>query len=250
MKIIVLGAAGRMGREVIRQIENKRDLFTLVGAIEHSDHRHLGCDAGSLAGIVDKGVIISDVLSEKVLLGSDIWIDFSLPKGVAGHLKLAQKYGKAIVIGSTGLSSEDLVLIDELARTIPILKAANFSLGINILMRLVEVASKAVGDDFKIDIFEAHHKDKKDAPSGTALSLGAAIKGVNDTVDIDYHSLRGGDITGDHTVIISGEGERLELKHQAHSRATFACGALQAACHLNCSPPGIYSMRDVIEAKV
>ncbi len=266
-RIAMMGAAGRMGKAIIRCLLTEQvPGLTLVGAIDHADSPFIGEDAGTVAGASAAGVPIGadwDSISDH----PDVVIDFSHPAALAGTAARLTEWGCGWVIGTTGLGAEQQQAIDAAAKKIPVVIAPNMSLGINLLLQLVEDAARALKDrGYDIEIVERHHRRKKDAPSGTALGLGeAAARGVEWALDdvachgrsgmseqerpdqqIGFHAIRGGDFVGDHTVIYAAEGESLELSHRATSRDTFAIGALQAAAWLKQRAAGRYSMRDVL----
>lgn len=263
MRLIVSGAAGRMGRMVVRTI-HELDGFKLSGALERDDLPWLGQDPALLAGCPASGLkIVADPLP--LLLGADAIIDFSLPAASVALAGLAAQARIADVIGTTGLSDDDLEKIDAAARHAPIVRSGNMSVGVNLLAALTRRAASALGPDFDIEILEMHHRMKVDAPSGTALLLGEAaaqgrgvslkdhsargrdgLTGARRKGDVGFASLRGGTVVGDHSVIFAGEGERIVLSHHAEDRALFARGALHAALWAKDRKPGLYSMADVL----
>ena len=263
MRIIVSGAAGRMGRMAVRTIHESNG-FKLMGAVERDDSPWLGQDPALLAGCPASGLkIVADPLP--LLLGAEAIIDFSSPAASVALAALAAQARIVDVIGTTGLSDDDLDKIDAAARHAPIVRSGNMSVGVNLLAALTRRAASALGPDFDIEIVETHHRMKVDAPSGTALLLGeAAAQGrgvsLNDNSvrgrdgmtgprragDIGFASLRGGTVVGDHSVIFAGEGERVVLSHQAEDRALFARGALRAVIWAKDRKPGLYSMADVL----
>jgi 4-hydroxy-tetrahydrodipicolinate reductase len=265
LKIIVIGAAGRMGRHLVSCITRSNDM-TLCGAVEYSESPFLNQDAGTVAGISPVGVnIISDISA--VIENADAVIDFSTGN-VLENTKLAVKNGAAAVIGTTALSDEavnELKLLAENGGRI--VMAPNMSVGVNLLFHLTQKVA-ALLNDYDIEIVEMHHRRKKDAPSGTAVRLGEcaaagrnlsyqenAVHGRNGIVgertdnEIGMHAVRGGDVVGDHTVIFATDGERVELTHKASSRDTFAMGALKAVRFLTEAEPGFYDMQDVLGLK-
>jgi 4-hydroxy-tetrahydrodipicolinate reductase len=238
----ILGAAGRMGRAI-------------GGAAETS--------GAAVAGGVDRdGAIVGEHATAAALAAAcDVLVDFSAPSALAGHLDAARGAGRPIVVGTTGLTGEHHALIDAAAREIPVLQAANMSLGVNLLAGLVEHAAARLGADWDIEVLEMHHRHKVDAPSGTALLLGEAAargrgvplgvpdldrNGKRQEGAIGFATLRGGSVAGDHMVILAAEGERIELGHRAENRAIFARGALKAALWLIGKAPGRYTMADVL----
>jgi 4-hydroxy-tetrahydrodipicolinate reductase len=263
LDLIVCGAAGRMGRTVIR-LAHESGSVRVVGAIEDSANPEVNKDAGELAGVGKIGVPITTELLP-LLKGQVIVIEFSTPAATLEHASLAAKKKIPIVIGTTGSDQKQLAAIKKLAHQTPVLLSANMSLGVNLLISLVGKVAKTLGDDYDVEIIEAHHHFKKDAPSGTALALGRAVaeglrrdfdqvavsgrKGIvgeRGKKEIALLSVRAGDIVGDHTVIFGGIGERIEFIHRAHSRDTFAQGALRAARWLAMQKNGLYSMQDVL----
>ncbi len=264
MKIGVLGCAGRMGRAVMAELLASEDL-RLAGGVEQAGHPALGQDLGVLAGADPLGLAVS--ADDRALIGgADVVIEFSSPAATVAHAELAAKHGTGHVIGTTGLSAAEEQIIRAAAGQTAILRAANMSLGINLLLGLAEQVARALGPDaFDIEILELHHKHKVDAPSGTALALGAAaargrgvdliavadrgrdgLTGARRPGAIGFAALRGGDAVGDHSVIFAGAGERLELTHRASDRAIYARGAVRAARWLHGRPPGLYGMAEVL----
>ncbi len=236
----------------------------VVGAIEFPGSPQLDKDAGELAGVGRIGVPLNPELAP-LLKGEVVVIEFSTPQATLEHARLAAEKKIPIVIGTTGSDQKQLDAIKTLARRTPILLSANMSLGVNLLVSLLGKVAKTLGDDYDVEIIEAHHRFKKDAPSGTAIAMGRAIanglnrdldnvgvsgrKGIvgeRTTQEIALLSVRAGDIVGDHTVVFGGIGERLEFIHRAHSRETFAHGALRAAQWLAKQKPGLYGMQDVL----
>ncbi len=264
MRLLVTGAAGRMGRMLIRSIFEAPGV-TLGGALERPGSPALGQDAGIVAGLATPaGVAISDD-PLPLLLNVDGIVDFSVPGATVEMAGLAAQARIAHVIGTTGLSDDNLRQIAAAARHAPIVRSGNMSLGVNLLAELVRAGARALGEGFDIEIVEMHHRMKVDAPSGTALLLGEAAaegRGINlaehsargrDGVtgarrkgDIGFASLRGGTVVGDHSVIFAGEGERIVLSHHAEDRDVFARGALKAALWARGQKPGLYSMADVL----
>jgi 4-hydroxy-tetrahydrodipicolinate reductase len=261
--IIVCGAAGRMGSTLVRLI-HESGAMKVVGAIEFAASPQLKKDAGEIAGVGSIGVPITAQLSP-LLKGQVVVIEFSTPAATLEHVRLAAEKKIPVVIGTTGSDPNQLAEIKKLSRRMPILLSANMSLGVNLLVSLLGKVASTLGDDYDVEIIEAHHRFKKDAPSGTALALGHSVaQGLNRDLDkvgvsgrkgivgertkqeIAMLSVRAGDIVGDHTVIFGGIGERLEFIHRAHSRETFAHGALRAAQWLAKQKPGLYGMQDVL----
>lgn len=261
-RIAVLGAAGRMGRAVIQAAATAG--LPLGAAFERAGTAELQRDAGELAGLEAAGVRIgSDVRA--ALADFDVLVDFTRPEGTLAALEACVEGGRGMVIGTTGFSAEQQAAIEAAAQRIAIVKAGNFSLGVNLCLQLLEQASAALGDGFDVEVVEAHHKHKVDAPSGTALMMGEAVArgagkslaehavyeryghtGARPRGAIGFSTVRGGDVVGDHTVMFLGDGERVEITHKASSRLNFAHGAVRAAQWLQGRAPGLYSMRDVI----
>ncbi len=262
-KIIVLGAAGRMGKRVVSCALNYPEI-DIIGGIEQTGSDAVGKDIGEIAGIGKISVSIGDSLPE-IIDRADVCIDFTHHSSTIALLPVIIEHRKPCVICTTGFDDKELGKIKDAAGKIPILLSPNMSVGVNLLFDLVgEVAAK-LGDEYNIEIVEAHHNRKKDSPSGTAAKLAAIAaesRGLDMTRDgvygrkgmvgerrpgeIGVHAVRAGDIVGEHTVIFAGPGERIELTHRAHSRDTFANGALKAAIFIVGKTPGIYSMKDVL----
>lgn len=262
-RIAVIGAGGRMGRRIMEVIHNDEELV-LVGAVDRPGGRYVGLDAGELAGVGRNGLAVTDH-PEAVLTRADVVIDFSLPEATGAVVATCQAQGVPLVIGTTGLSRVEQDAVERLAASVGVVQAANYSTGVTLLTALVEQSARALGETVDIEIIEAHHRHKVDAPSGTALRLGEAAAravgrdleecavygreghtGPRDRQTIGFETIRGGDIVGEHTVFFAGEGERLELTHRASSRLTFATGAVRAGQWLVGRPPGLYTMRDVL----
>lgn len=263
-RIAVLGAAGRMGRAVI-QAAGANDAVRLGAALERPGAKEIGQDAAALAGLEPADVLIGTDLAAG-LADFDVLVDFTRPEATLATLATCARGAKAMVIGTTGFTAEQEARIAEAARSIPIVKAGNFSIGVNLCLKLLEQAAAALGESFDVEVVEAHHKHKVDAPSGTALMMGQAVargagKNLKDVAvyareghtgarpagAIGFSTIRGGDVVGDHTVLFLGEGERVEIAHRASSRMNFATGAVRAAAWVAGRKPGLYSMRDVID---
>jgi 4-hydroxy-tetrahydrodipicolinate reductase len=261
--IIVCGVGGRMGGTVVRAIQQS-PVFKLVAAIDKPGSARLGKDAGEISAAGHLGIAITDKL-EPALQSNIVIVDFTNPEASLGFLQSAAKKRTPIAIATTGFTAKQHVEIKRLARRTPTLVSANTSLGVNVLVSLLGQAAKMLGDDYDVEIIEAHHRFKKDAPSGTALALGGSVAsaldrdlakvaingrrgivGERSNKEIALLSVRAGDIVGEHTVIFGGIGERLEFIHRAHSRDTFARGALRAAQWLAKKKPGLYGMQDVL----
>jgi 4-hydroxy-tetrahydrodipicolinate reductase len=263
MKIAVMGAAGRMGRELIRAIMAEPGC-SISGATEMAGSPVVGKDIGVLAGLEPLGLAVS-ADAPAVIAAADVIVDFTIPKASVEFARLAAASRTAAVIGTTGFDTAADAAIADAAKETAIVKAGNMSLGVNLLVALARQAAAALGNDFDIEIVEMHHRMKVDAPSGTALMLGeAAASGrgitledravrVRDGVtgprrrgDIGFATLRGGSVVGEHTVIFAGEGERIEITHRATDRGIFARGAVKAAVWTQGRMPGLYDMKDVL----
>jgi 4-hydroxy-tetrahydrodipicolinate reductase len=263
IKVIVNGAAGRMGGRLISLLKDSAAL-SLAGAIERKGHVSIGEDAGEVAGCGPMGVPIGDDFSAVVGHG-EVTIDFSSPMATLEHLRTATQHRRAMVIGTTGLSAQDLGELRALARQIPCVFSPNMSVGVNVIYKLIAEMAKTFGEDYDIEVIEAHHRLKKDAPSGTALKMAEILaKAVSRDLDqvgvytrkgligerkpgeIGIQTIRAGDIVGDHTVLFGGMGERVEVTHRVQSRDTFARGALRAARWVVKQPAGLYDMLDVL----
>lgn len=263
MNVVVAGAAGRMGRAILAALRLETDL-ALVAALEREGHPTLGQDAGTLAGGEPWGVVVDDRPKKTVSRG-DVVIDFSHPTCTLMCIATARRENKPMVIGTTGFSEGENALIQKAARKIPIVLSPNMGIGVNVLYKLIAEAAAALGPAYDAEIVETHHRDKKDAPSGTALRMGEVIAHARGTTlarvgrfarhgvigpradgEIGVMSLRAGDVVGAHTVLFAGPGERIELAHHAHSRDYFARGALRAARWIVGQTPGCYTMMDVL----
>ncbi len=259
--INVVGARGRMGIALIQAIMASEDL-TLGSAVDRSGGPGIGQDAGRIAGIPDLGIRVTDDLAPQ---RGSIVVDFSLPEATANNIRICHEQGIPLVLGTTGLSQETEALLVEASRTIPVVFAANFSVGVTVLSRLAGVAAKALGPKWDAEMFELHHRHKRDAPSGTALRIGHAVatateRNFEDVVvttrsgskqqrqdkQIGVIGLRGGDSVGEHTLMFLADGERIELIHRAGDRGIFARGALRAARWASGAKPGLYDMVDVL----
>lgn len=263
VRAAVAGIGGRMGSR-IAQLIRETDGIQLVGGFEHPQHPQRGKDIAQIIGGDATGMTVSGSI-EDVLPLADVVIDFTTAAVSLAHLKSAVSAKKAMVIGSTGFSADQLEQAKELARTTPCVLTPNMSMGVNILFKLVSDAARLLGKDFDVEIIEAHHRFKKDAPSGTAVKLAQIVaQSLNRNLDevgvyarhgiigerteqeIGIQTLRGGDIVGEHTVLFAGLGERIELTHRAHSRDNFARGAIHAAQWVINQPPGLYDMQQVL----
>ncbi|WP_070884264.1 4-hydroxy-tetrahydrodipicolinate reductase [Pseudomonas sp. D2-3] len=266
MRIAVTGAAGRMGKNLIEAV-HQADGVVLGAAVARSTSTLLGADAGELAAVGKLGVALSGSL-ESVLDGFDVLIDFTHPSVTLENLEICRRAGKAMVIGTTGFSAAEKQLLVEAGREIPIVFAANFSVGVNLCLKLLDTAARVLGDDVDIEVLEAHHRHKVDAPSGTALRMGEVVAnalgrdlekvavygregqtGARQRETIGFATVRAGDVVGDHTVLFAADGERVEITHKASSRMTFAKGAVRAASWLQGRSPQLYDMQDVLGLK-
>jgi 4-hydroxy-tetrahydrodipicolinate reductase len=265
-RIAVMGAAGRMGKTLIEAVQQAPGAG-LTAAVDRPDSTLVGADAGELAAIGRIGVPLSGDL-DRVVDEFDVLIDFTHPTVTLKNLAFCRKHGKAMIIGTTGFSVEEKQLLAEAGKDIPIVFAANFSVGVNLCLKLLDTAARVLGDDVDIEITEAHHRHKVDAPSGTAVRMGEVIAdalgrdlkkvavygregqtGARDRETIGFATVRAGDIVGDHTVLFAAEGERVEITHKASSRMTFAKGAVRAALWLDGREPGLYDMQDVLDLR-
>lgn len=265
MKIGILGASGRMGRLLIGEVLANKGLCSLGGVADIKGHPDIGKDAGTLVHLPPCGICVTED-ARAVFRDSNVVIDFTLPDATATHAALAHEFGKPLVVGTTGLNNIEIASLETAAKKTAIVYSANYSLGVNLLTALVEMAAAKLSAAYDIEIFEAHHRHKKDAPSGTAYMLGkAAARGrgidleammvparfgpVGERVpgSIGFSVFRGGDVVGEHTVTLAGPGERIELAHKATDRTIFAKGALKAALWVVDKKPGLYSMRDVLD---
>jgi 4-hydroxy-tetrahydrodipicolinate reductase len=263
IRALVTGAAGRMGQEIARLIQETEGI-ALAGAVERPGHAALGRDAGEVAGVGRVGVRVTENL-EEALSSVDVVIDFTSASASMAHLDAVCRAGKAIVIGSTGLSAAQRGTIRDRAPEAQVFQAPNMSIGVNVLIEVVADVARLLGDGYDVEISETHHRFKKDAPSGTALALAESVAAALDRnldaeavygrrgligerphQQIGIHALRAGDVVGDHTVLFGGLGERIEITHRASSRETFARGAIRAALWLPQQPKGLYGMRDLL----
>lgn len=263
IRVAIAGAGGRMGRQLIQAVAQIEGVV-LGAAFERSGSSLLGADAGELAGIGKTGVIVSESL-EQAKNSFDVFVDFTRPEGTLTHLAFCLQNQKKMIIGTTGFDESGKQAINKAAQQIGIVFAANYSVGVNVLLKLLEKASKVMGDYTDIEIIEAHHRHKVDAPSGTALAMGEVIAdtlgrdlskcavycreghtGERPRDAIGFATIRAGDIIGEHTAIFADIGERVEITHKASSRMTFANGAIRAAAWIANQPVGLYDMRDVL----
>lgn len=262
-RIGIIGAAGRMGQMNIRQVTETEGCI-ISGATEGPGNPALGKDAGELAGVGALGVALTDDAAA-MIANVDAVIDFTVPEATVETARLAAQAGAALIAGTTGLTPEQEEEIVKAARHIPVVRAANMSVGVTLLAALTEQVASTLGIDYDIEILEMHHRHKVDAPSGTALALGEAAArgrkvvlgdvkqavrdgytGARTPGDIGFATLRGGDIAGEHEVIFAADGERVILSHKASSRQVFAVGAVRAALWTHNQPPGLYNMRNVL----
>ncbi len=265
-KIAVTGAAGRMGRNLIEAVR-QAEAAELSAAIDRPDSSLIGADAGELAGLGRIGVpLVGDLGS--VVESFDVLIDFTHPSVTLKNLEVCRRAGKAMIIGTTGFTGEERQQLAAAAQEIPIVFAANFSVGVNLCLKLLDTAARVLADEVDIEIIEAHHRHKVDAPSGTALRMGEVVAnalgrdlqrvavygregqtGARARETIGFATVRAGDVVGDHTVLFAADGERVEITHKASSRMTFAKGAVRAALWLEQQPAGLYDMQDVLGLK-
>jgi len=265
-RIAVTGAIGRMGKMLVEAVAQANDA-TLGAAIVLPDSTLIGADIGEVCGLGANGVKIVGQLNE-VIDDFDVLIDFTAPDATLANAELCAQHGKGIVVGTTGFSPDEESELLGYAHKLAMCKAANFSTGVNVCLNLLEKAAEILGDDYDVEVYEAHHRHKVDAPSGTALAMGESVaKGLNRNLrevaiygregqtgarereTIGFATVRGGDVVGDHTVMFLGDGERVEITHKASSRMSFARGAVRAAAWLSSRGEGLYEMRDVLNLK-
>lgn len=261
-RIAVAGASGRMGQMLIEAIRSAEDC-SLAGALDMAGSAAIGQDASAFLGHISSVLITGDLRAG--LSNSRTLIDFTRPEGTLAHLKVCRELGVSAVIGTTGFTEAQKAEITAAAREIAIMMAPNMSVGVNVTLKLLEMATKALANGYDIEIIEAHHRHKVDAPSGTALKMGeviaealgrdlkdcavydrSGVTGERDPSSIGFASIRGGDIVGDHTVLFAGAGERIEISHKSASRSTYAQGSLRAVRYLASQKPGLYDMFDVL----
>jgi 4-hydroxy-tetrahydrodipicolinate reductase len=262
MKIAIAGATGRMGKMLIEAILNASDA-QLVGALEHGSCTQLGEDAGAFLGKKTGVLITADIA--QALSDAEFLIDFTRPEGTMAHLAVAEKTATKMIIGTTGLSAEQIASLKKASEKLAIVFAPNMSVGVNATFKLLELAAKMLNQGYDIEIIEAHHRHKVDAPSGTALKMGEVIAdalgeklddvavyareghtGERKEGSIGFATIRGGDIVGDHTVLFAGDGERIEISHKSSSRQSYAQGSFRAARFLQSQVAGLYDMQDVL----
>ena len=263
VRIAVTGAAGRMGRMLVAAVAGRED-SVLAAAVERPGSPAIGDDAGTLAGIAPLAVPVGDDLAA-VIAAVDVVIDFTTPEATRDHAAIAARAGRGLVVGTTGLGEAELAALEAAAERAAVVRAPNFSVGVNLTLRLLALAAEVLGDDVDVEIVEMHHRHKVDAPSGTALRMGEVVAaargrplpdlaehgregrtGARDRARIGFHALRGGDVVGDHTIVFAADGERLEITHRASDRAGFAAGAVRAAVWAARREPGAYDMDDVL----
>jgi 4-hydroxy-tetrahydrodipicolinate reductase len=263
INVAVTGAAGRMGRTLIQALTDG-DGVSLGAALERPGHDRVGTDAGELAGLGRLGLPVSDDLAA-LIDEFDTLIDFSVPESTLAALEVCRAASRRMVIGTTGFDADGLAAIEAAAGEIPIVMAPNMSVGVNVVFKLIETAAAILGDDVDVEITEAHHRDKIDAPSGTAVRMGEILAetlgrdletdavydrhgttGPRARRSIGFQSIRGGDLVGEHTVMFAGTGERIEITHRASSRSNFAFGAVRAVRWLADKPPGLYNMQQIL----
>jgi len=266
VRIAVAGAAGRMGSR-ITALSKEYDGLQLSGAFERKGHKDAGKDIGIITGIGDTGVKLADS-PEAVIDNVDLIISFTTVEASLEHLRLASSKGKAMVIGTTGFTKDNLKEVSALTKKVPCVMASNMSMGVNLLLKVLQDIARVLGDGYDVEIVEAHHRMKKDAPSGTALKMAQVIadalnRNLDDVAvyarkgiigerkpkEIGIQTIRAGDIVGEHTVMFGGLGERIEIIHKVSSRDTFARGALRAALWVYGKPAGLYDMQDVLGLK-
>jgi 4-hydroxy-tetrahydrodipicolinate reductase len=263
MRIAILGADGRMGRALVRAVIAGGPEAKLTAATERAGSPALGHDAGVVATGQPLGVAIAEGVPAAG--AADVWIDFTVPAATVAYTEAAVAAGAALVVGTTGLAPEQRAAVERAAKKVPVVFAANYSIGVNVMLKLIADAAQTLGPTYDLEIVETHHRAKRDAPSGTALRLAEALAeatgrdlgadaryerhgeiGPRPPAQIGLQTLRGGDVVGDHTVHFLGTGDRLEITHRASSRDTFAAGAVRAALWLEGRPAGLYDMRSVL----
>ncbi|MCX7113068.1 MAG: 4-hydroxy-tetrahydrodipicolinate reductase [Proteobacteria bacterium] len=266
MKVGIVGAAGRMGQTLIKACLETEGV-ELAAAVEHKDSPAVGKDAGEVAGLPRCGLTVGSAL-EAVINEVDALIDFTRPEATLANLELCRRHGKHLIIGTTGFTAEQKSRINQAAETVAVVMAPNFSVGVNLTLKILEMATRVMGEYTDIEIIEAHHRHKVDAPSGTAIRMGEVvaktlgrdlkdcavygregITGARDRKTIGFSTIRAGDIVGEHTVMFADEGERVEISHKASSRMTFAKGAVRAALWLADKDKGLFDMQDVLGLK-
>lgn len=263
IRVIVDGACGRMGKMIVQGVVQQEDM-QIVGAIEYAGNPQIGEDVGEVAGVGPLGVSVGGNLSS-ILGEADVVIEFTTPGATIENLRSVVEADKAMVIATTGFADEELAQVHELAAQISCVMAPNMSVGVNVMLQAIQVVAKALGDDYDVEVIEAHHNQKVDSPSGTALRIAEVladaldrklpevgvygrhgIVGKRPRKEIAIHAIRGGDIAGDHTVLFAGAGERIEVTHRAHSREAFARGAIRAARWVVNAPKGLHDISEVL----
>ena len=264
IRVAVTGAAGRMGKTLIQAISDSDDLV-LGAAFERTGGADVGRDAGEVAGVGKLSVAIVD-RPEHELDAFDVVIDFTAPAATLALAETCRTAGKAMVVGTTGFTPDQLRTLHAASADLPLFMAPNMSVGVNLVFKLIEIAARALGDSVDVEVIEAHHRHKVDAPSGTAVRMGEVlaealdrdletdaiygrqgITGARDRKTIGFSTIRGGDIVGEHTVLYAGDGERIEITHRAQSRMNFAQGALRAVRFVTGQPAGLYDMQGLLE---
>lgn len=262
--VVVCGAMGRMGRAILGVLAGRPAGLDLAAAVEAEGHPLLGRDAFEAAGVGRAGVAVTADF-RRAIASADVAIDFSSAAASVRHAAEAAAAGRPIVVGSTGFSAEQSKAVAEAARRIPCLLSPNMSVGVNLLFKVAADVARVLGDDYDVEIVEVHHRFKKDAPSGTAVKIAEVVAGAlgrsmdeagvfgrrgmtgeRKRGEIGVFAVRAGDVVGEHTLVFGGIGERFEITHRAHSRETFARGAVRAAAWILGKPPGLYSMQDVL----
>ncbi len=262
-RIAITGASGRMGGNLLRAVSETSGT-ELVGAVDRPGSMAVGRDAGELAGTGPLGTVVSEDLAD-VLAAAEVVIDFTLPEATTRFAQQCAEAGVALVVGTTGFDTEQKAALEAAGGHIPLVLAPNMSIGVNLTFKVLDMVARALGDDYDVEVIEAHHRHKVDAPSGTALRMGEVVAealgrnleqhavygrqgrtGVRDPRTIGFETIRAGDIVGEHTVMFAGTGERVEIGHKASSRMTFASGAVRAARWITGQAPGVYDMQDVL----
>jgi len=260
-RIAVSGVSGRMGRTLVEAIDMDAN-SVLVHAFEQPGCDQIGMDAGAVAGLTPLNVVVADSIDGPMF---DVLIEFTTPSATLSHLQFCREHRRGMVIGTTGLAEEQQVMLEAASKDIAILQAPNMSAGINLTLKLLQVAAQALGDSVDVEVIEAHHRHKVDAPSGTALRMGEVVAealgrdlgthgvfarhgltGAREPKTIGFSTIRASDIVGEHTVMFAGPGERIEITHRATSRMTFAAGAVRAANWIVEQPPGLYDVQDLL----
>ncbi len=262
ISVVIVGARGRMGQTLLRAVMES-ETMTLEGAVDRTGGPGLGQDAGRMCGMPPCGVTVMDTMSPP---RGAVIVDFSLPRATERNIRRCLELRSPLVLGTTGIDADTRALLKEAAKEVPIVSAANFSVGVTLMTRLASLAARSLGPDWEAELFELHHRHKRDAPSGTAKRIGKAVAVAHGTRfddvavmsrektdqartanEIGVSSLRGGDSIGEHTLMFFGDGERIELTHRAMDRGIFAHGALRAARWVAGREPGLYDMADVLE---